>query len=126
DDNPTDQTLYDDLSLQAYNNLFRGSRLRLVSIPATAGSWLFKDNLFDKEEFAQNVTQPLDHDYNGYWPLVSSPINEFRWGGTARLTKSDGTYAANDKVLTAAPSYQVSTFGSYYLPASGLLFNGGS
>src|SRR6266516_884426 len=82
---------------------------------------MFRDNLFDKEEFLQDTSQPLDHDFNGYWPLSATPINEFRWGGTATLNAS-----SNDKTLTTAPAYQNSTFGSYYLPASGLLYNGGS
>jgi len=115
----SDPTLYVDLTFQGYNNLFRGGLLRAVPIPATAGNWIFKDNLFDKIAFEQDTTASLDHDFNGYWKRLPSELES---GQTDRLAPN----AANDKVLTSAPYYQSGPLGSYYLPASGLLYNGGS
>jgi hypothetical protein len=106
-----------DLAFYGYNNLFRNGRLRLV--PIAAGTWVFKDNLFDKIAFEQDTTVSLQHDYNGYWRRLPA---ELETGETDRLTPN----AANDKVLTSAPAYQSGPLGSYYLPASGLLYNAGS
>ena len=58
------------MQVQAYNNLFKGGLwLHLEPVPASAGNWTFKDNLFDKVDLVQDTSQPLDYDYNGYWPL---------------------------------------------------------
>ena len=64
-----------DLSFQAYNNLLRGGQwFTLEPIPASAGNWLLEDNLFDKVDFFQDTTLPLDFDFNGYWPKQASEL----------------------------------------------------
>jgi hypothetical protein len=117
-----------DMQLQAYNNLFHGgSGLYLEPFPASAGNWLFEDNLFDKVHFYQDTGEPLDYDYNGYWPLQTSELNGN--GDTAKLspnTSNDGLAGANDKVLTTAPPYQTGPLGNYYLPTTTSLYNAGS
>lgn len=117
-----------DLAFAAYNNLFRGGRLRIRSVPATQGNWVFKDNLFDKVRFKHHTdpSLPLDHDNNGYWPCTT----ELATGETAKLVPVNwDTHvdAANDAAdFTAAPPYQTGPLGYYYLPASPPLNNAGS
>ncbi|HMP81737.1 MAG TPA: hypothetical protein PKA41_03405 [Verrucomicrobiota bacterium] len=108
-------TLYVDLAFEAHNNLFRGGLLRVMPIPATAGNWVFKDNLFDNVEFLQNTAQTLDHDYNGYWLLLSS---ERQWNGATRLSPN----GASDQVLPLAPVYQTGPLGNHYLATSSPLY----
>ena len=124
------QVLNSDLSFQAYNNLFRGGQwFVLEPIPASAGNWVFEDNLFDKVDFIQDTASPLDFDYNGYWPKLPS---ELLWSGydASQLlptTTGDGfTDAANEKVLPAAPLYQIGPFGNFYLPTNTALYGAGS
>ncbi len=119
-----------DLALQAYNNLFRGGEwFVLQPIPASAGNWVFEDNLFDKVDFIQNTASPLDFDYNGYWP---KPASELLWPGydASQLlptTTGDGfTDAAHEQVLSAAPPYQTGPFGDFYLPTNTALYGAGS
>ncbi len=116
------EVLNSDLSLQAYNNLFRGGQwFMLEPIPATAGNWVFKDNLFDKVEFWQDTAEPLDHDSNGYWPMLAS---ELRYIDTAsRLVP---TNSVSDQVLSSAPPYQSGPLGDYYLPTTTPLYHAGS
>lgn len=115
-----DPTLYVDLAFEAYNNLFRGGLLRLLPISATAGNWVFKDNLFDKIAFVQNTAQTMDHNYNGYWKRTPG---ELETGQTDRLSPN-GTH---DVVLAASPTYQFGPLGRYYLPTySSGLYNAGS
>ena len=142
------------LSFAAYNNLFRGSLwFHLEPIPASAGNWMLQDNLFDKVDIVQDlniapINQPLDYDYNGYWPLSASALNwdayfippwgtEEYWGfaycaiaNTSQLqptTTGDGfTDGGHEVVLTAPPPYQTSFFGNYYLPINTPLYGAGS
>lgn len=117
-----DSTIYVDLGVRADNNLFRGGAwLHLDPFPATAGNWLFENNLFDQVDFYQNANEPLDFDYNGYWPLTTLYGN----GDTAELVSTttgdgftDGTAGNHEVVLHSAPSYQSGPLGNYYLPTS--------
>jgi hypothetical protein len=66
------QGLNCDMQVKACNNLFRGGYWFVVqSIPASAGNWAFMDNLFDKVDFIQDVSDaglPLDFGHNGIRP----------------------------------------------------------
>jgi len=115
-----------DLAFTAYNNLFRGQRCFLNPIPATAGNWTFKDNLFDKTAFEEYWEGPLDHDYNGYWPRTSGELATGQYAHLLVDFATPNVYTTNDKQLGSGPGYQTGPLGSYYLPASGPLFNGGS
>jgi hypothetical protein len=126
-----------DFAFQAYNNLFRRSPvIHLEPVPASAGNWLFKDNLFDKTAFIQSVegvSAPLDYGYNGYYPLAASELNsiKYRFGfGTNWLAATatgdgfvDGT---GDVTLLQAPPYQTGPLGNYYLPDTTPLYGAGS
>ena len=81
-------------------------------VPIAFTLCLFKDNFFDKVAFEQYPGVPLDHDYNGYVLLDE----------TDRLSPA----AANDRVLTSAPTYYVGPLGNYYRAPSGPLFQSGS
>jgi hypothetical protein len=122
-----------DMAFEAFNNLFRsGLWLHLEPIPASAGIWTFRDNLFDKTDFIQDTNAPLDFNYNGYWPLGSSEVswlyNYYPWlqpnGGQLLLTTNGG--GGNEQVLDAAPPYQTGPLGNYYLPATTPLYHAGS
>jgi hypothetical protein len=122
-----DGTVNVDLAFQAHNNLFRGgSGILLFPVAATAGNWVFKDNLFDHLEFYQDAALPLDFDYNGYWPLK----NLLYSGDVFQLqstTTGDGTVdGLNEVVLNSAPPYQAGPFGNYYLPNTTPLYGTGS
>jgi hypothetical protein len=126
-----------DMSLQAYNNLFRGGLwFHLERIPASAGPWAFKDNLFEKVEFVQDNNAPLDFNYNAYWPL-SAP--ELQWDAStypwfypwyspnaSQLLAPTNGGGGNEPVRSAAPAYQTGPLGDYYLPPAGPLFGVGS
>ena len=120
-----------DMQVQAYNNLFKGGLwLHLEPFPASAGNWIFKDNLFDQADLVQDTNQPLDYDYNGYWPL-SRKTSELLRGcdNTDQLQHVNGTailMAANEQVLTSAPPYQSGPFGKFYLPNTTPLYGAGS
>jgi hypothetical protein len=125
-----DQGLNVDLSFQAGNNLFRGGIwLILEPIPASAGNWVFEDNLFDKVDFVQDTASPLDFAYNAYWPKTAS---ELLWPGydAAQLqptTTGDGfTDSTNEPDFTAPPPYQAGPFGHYYMPTNTILYQAGS
>jgi hypothetical protein len=128
-----DSTLYVDLSFQANNNLFRGGGwFHLEPIPASAGNWGFKDNLFDRVNFYQDTDQPLALDNNAYWPLAASDLaviswEQFWWGGnSAQLTPTITGGGAQEVTLTAAPPYQAGPFGNFYLPNTTPLYGAGS
>jgi hypothetical protein len=132
-----DQGLNVDLSLQAYNNLFRGGQwLHLEPIPASAGNWLFEDNLFDQVNFIQDINQPLDFDYNGNWALTADSVgwdaNVDPWSVPntnylqTTITLDGFTDGHNEQFLAAAPPYQFGTFGNYYLPNNTVLYGAGS
>ena len=111
------------MALQAYNNLFRGGEwFHLEPIPASAGNWVFRDNLFEKVFFLQDTNMPLDFDHNAYWPLSASELN----GGGASQLLAAANGGGNEQVLTTAPRYQTGPLGDYYLPPSPPLFGGGS
>ena len=121
------QTVSCDLQLQAYNNLFKNSAwMFLGPFPATAGNWVFKDNFFDKVHFIQDTNQPLDFDYNGYWPLKDA---ELLWSGdSSGLLPSIGgnLSGGHEQALTTAPPYQTGPFGNYYLSQTTPLYQTGS
>ncbi len=122
-----DQIVNSDMQLLAYNNLFRGGLwLYLEPSPTSAGNWTFEDNLFDKIDFLQDTNQPLDFDYNGYWPMQAS---ELLWGGdSGQLLPATGgnLVGAHEPVLTTAPPYQSGPFGKFYLPNTTPLYGAGS
>jgi hypothetical protein len=70
-----------DMQVKAYNNLFRGGIWFHISpAPTSTGNWVFKDNLFDKVDFVQEVASPLDYDYNAYWPMTQSELDAlYQW-----------------------------------------------
>lgn len=117
-----------DLRVQAFNNLFKSGQLSLVSMPASAGNWTFTDNLFDKVHFLQytNYDLPLDHDHNGYWPLLSPELGVWEITRLAPINDDGGIDAVNDVVLTTAPPYQAGPFGKFYLPNTTPLYGAGS
>jgi hypothetical protein len=139
-----------DMQVQAYNNLFRGGHwFHLEPFPASAGHWVFKNNLFDSVNLLQDVNsyalgaatpQPLDYDYNAYWPLTAAqlaadlPFDEwsvnFGLQNNAELIPTsggvDGTAGNHEVILTAAPSYQVGPLGNYYMPTTSPLHSAGS
>ena len=123
------------LSLEAYNNLFHGGRLRLLPLTSSR-NWSFRDNLFDKVVFEQDTDWPLDHDHNGYWPCTTGELAQIppdpngQGANSATLLASTGgnTDPSSDKTLTVAPAYQTGPLGSFYLSSTltPALFNSGS
>jgi hypothetical protein len=125
-----DDGLNVDLALQSYNNLFRGGQwLAMSPIPASAGNWTFNDNLFDKVDFIQNTSEPLDFACDAYWPKTSS---ELFWPGydASQLlptTTGDGfTDSTNEPVFTTPPPHQWGPFGNHYMPTNTILYHVGS
>ena len=121
------QTVNCDMQLQACNNLFKNNPwMFLGPFPASAGHWVFKDNLFDKVHFVQDTNQPLDFDYNGYWPLTDA---ELLWSGDAGwlLPSVGGNLSgAHEPVLEAALPYRGGPFGNCYLDTVTPLWQAGS
>ena len=126
-----------DMQVQAYNNIFKGGLwLHLEPFTASAGNWIFTDNLFDHADLVQDINEPLDYNFNGYWPLSADELtydyNFYPWyvNNTNQLqttTTSDGfTDGGNEQVLTTAPPYQHGTFGKFYLPDTTPLYGAGS
>ncbi len=128
-----DPTLSIDLAFRAYNNLFRdGTWFHLDPIPASAGHWVVRDNMFDRADIVQYTGQPLDYDHNAYWPLSSSELEYDSWyywwylTNTGQLSPSSTGGGGNEQVLTIVPSYQTGPFGNYYLPNTTPLYGNGS
>ncbi len=130
------QVMNCDLQVQACNNLFRNATwFVLEPVPASAGHWVFEDNLFDKVTFVQDTGQPLDFDYNGYRLL---PVSEFHdivrilsptsseLSATLLPASCGNLCGVHDKVLSNAPPYQAGPFGNYYLPNTTPLYGAGS
>ena len=129
--NPTyywyNQTVNCDMQVTAYNNLFRNSAWLIISgIPATAGNWTFRDNLFDKVQFYQNPALPLDFDHNGYWPLMGQEIVFGASGYTNYLQATATSSGETEVFLAAVPPYQGGAFGNYYLSQTTPLYQAGS
>ena len=123
----TNQVVNCDMQLQAYNNLFRKSMwLILESFPTSAGSWVFKDNLFEEVRFIQDTNQSLDFDNNGYWPLQISKFYAGRYASQLLPAIGDTLSGAHDKVLPTAPQYQGGPFGNFYFSAVTPLWQAGS
>jgi len=126
-----------DEQVVAYNNLFKGGLwLHLEPFTSSAGNWIFADNLFDHADLVQDVNEPLDYNYNGYWPLSADEItydyNFYPWyvNNTNQFqttTTGDGyTDGGNEVTLSIAPPYQRGTFGKFYLPDTTPLYGAGS
>jgi hypothetical protein len=131
-----------DLSVQAHNNLFRGGQwFHLEPIPASAGDWVFEDNLFDMVNIVQDINsgqnQPLDYDYNGYWPLSTNALTwdsyfyPWYWlENTSELqptaTTNGFSDGQNEVTLNSALPYQAGPFGHFYLPTNTALYGAGS
>ncbi len=133
-----DQGLNVDLSFQACNNLFRGGQwMHLEPVVSTsAGNWVLQDNLFDQVNFIQDINQPLDFDYNGYWPLTADSV---AWDAyldpwavpntnylQTTITLDGFTDGNNEQYLSTAPPYQCGPFGHYYMPTNTILYQAGS
>jgi hypothetical protein len=129
-----------DMRVQAYNNFFRGGTwLHLGPFTASAGNWVFKDNLFDHINFVQgdfrNDWSPLDFDNNGYWPLSTRDVGwdwnfiSIQWDEMVNrnhlrpMAPGEGEH---EVMLTTAPPYQTGPFGNYYLPNTTPLYGAGS
>jgi hypothetical protein len=116
-----------DLQVTAYNNLFKNSPWLIVyGIPATAGNWTFRDNLFDKVQFFQDPTLPLDFDHNGYWPLMGAEIVFGAFGYTNQLQATATSSGGTEVFLNNKPPYQGGAFGNYYLSQTTPLYQAGS
>jgi len=84
---------------------------------------VFTDNLFDKIDFIEDDSMPINFDFNGYWPKLPSELVWNYWYYTDSYTLQSSSYwglnnGANEQVLTSAPQYQTGPFGKYYLPSS--------
>jgi hypothetical protein len=129
--NPTyywyNQVVNCDLQVTANNNLFRNSAWLIISgVPATAGNWAFRDNLFDRVQFYQDPTQPLDFDHNGNWPLVGAEIVFGAYGYTNQLQATATSDGTTEVFLHSAPPYQRGPYGNFYLPNTTPLYRAGS
>jgi hypothetical protein len=120
-----------DMQIEARNNLVRwGLWFHLEPIPATAGNWVFKDNLFDKVNFVQNTNTPIEFDYNGYWPLTQEELNwlwyYYPWyaANSGQLLATTNGGGSHESVLTAPPPYEAGPLGKYYLPFTALYHAG--
>jgi len=120
-----------DLQLLATNNTFRGGFLAMAPVPASEGSWVFENNLFDKVVFAQDANLPLDFDYNAYWPCRHDiwwpePGAELIPGQTWQLNvKAGDPVPVNEVTLANAPPYEFGPLGGFYLGTSSPLENAG-
>ena len=116
-----------DLRLVATNNLFHGGWLSMEPVPASGGDWVFENNLFDKVVIQQAQNQPLDFDYNAYWPCVGS--TELVTGQTGSfvltITPDGFTDGGHELMLTAPPPYQSGPLGFYYQSAASPLIDKG-
>ena len=116
-----------DMQVVARNNLFKNLPwLILEPNPSSAGNWVFTDNLFDKVQFHQDPTLPLDYSYNGYWPLLPSEVLQNGYGFTAQLQPTATSDGSHEVTLASAPPYQSGPFGNYYLPDTTALHGAGS
>lgn len=120
-----EQNPYVDMAVTAHNNLFR--RASLLLYPPSIRDWVFKDNLFDKEEFRfiEPITGGLERDYNAYRLLLESELRMNGLGGIPSQT-SPGNLSANEITLNSEVAYQTGPMGAYYLPTSSTLWNAGS
>ena len=123
----TYQVVNCDLRVTARNNLFRNTLwFNIYGTPATAGNWTFQDNLFDKVQFYQDPTSPLDFDHNGYWPLLSEEIIWAASGYVNQLQPTATSDGGTEVILSNAPPYQAGAYGNYYLSQTNALYQAGS
>ncbi len=97
-----------------------------MPVPATAGNWTFRDNLFDKVQFYQDPAYPLDFDHNGNWPLKPSELVGGAYGYTNQLQATATSSGATEVFLNNAPPYQGGAFGNYYFSTFTPLYQAGS
>ena len=86
--------------------------------------------------FIQDINQPLDFDYNGYWALTADSVgwnaNVHPWSVPntnylqTTITLDGFTDGHNEQFFAAAPPYQSGTFGECSLPNNTVLSNAGS
>jgi Immunoglobulin domain len=123
----TNQVMNCDLRVVAEHNLFKNSlRLMLYPVPATAGNWLFRDNVFDRVQVYQVAGAPLDFEHNGYWPLTGAEMLWGIYGYTNKLQATATSDGLTEVFLTNAPPYQAGPYGSYYLTKTTALYQAGS
>jgi hypothetical protein len=122
-----DGTINVDMAFTAHNNLLHGGYLVIASQTSSSGNWIFEDNMFDKVNFYQNTSPPLDYDYNGYWPLTAAELQSGYTNQFQATTTGDGfTDGGHEQVLDYAPPYVAGPFGNYYLSTMTALFEAGS
>ncbi len=120
-----------DMQIVATNNTFRGGWLYTEPVIASAGNWVFENNLFDKTVFAQDQYQPLDYDYNAYWPCESPELLPGQVSHLLQTTTGDGygdgTYDGDHELkLTAPPPYVPGPLGNFYQTTESPLIDQGS
>ena len=125
-----DPVQHADMAFEARNNLFHGGAIGLGPIPASAGYWSFKDNLFDKMGILQPTDQPLNFDYNAYWPLTQADLDDLHWSlpdnfctQLQATDPDDDLNGGHEVVLMTAPGYETGPLGDYYLATSSALYD---
>ncbi|MGH7976701.1 MAG: immunoglobulin domain-containing protein, partial [Limisphaerales bacterium] len=122
-----DGTINVDMAFSAHNNLLHGGYLVTASQTSSSGNWTFEDNMFDKVNFYQDASLPLDYDYNGYWPLTAAELDSGYTNQFQVTTTGDGfTDGGNEQLLDYAPPYVAGAFGDYYLSSATELYEAGS
>jgi hypothetical protein len=111
-----------DLAVTLRNNLFRNVFFWAVTQPASAGNWLVADNWFERTEFYQDPTYPLDFDYNGYQP-AAYPLY---YGTTGQLQSTNPVNGQHEVILSYPLPYTNAAYGNYYLTTLTPLYQGGS
>jgi hypothetical protein len=123
----TNQTVNCDLQVTAEHNLFQNARwLILAPIPATAGNWTFRDNLFDRVQIYQQPEYPLDFEHNGYWRLLETEVFWSAYGYTNQLRATATSDGLTEVFLNQALPYTNAAYGNYYLTQVTPLYQAGS
>jgi hypothetical protein len=123
----TNQTVNCDLQVTADHNLFQNARwLILAPIPATAGNWTFRDNLFDRVQIYQQPEYPLDFQHNGYWRLLETEVFWSAYGYTNQLRATATSDGLTEVFLNQALPYTNAAYGNHYLSQTTPLYQAGS
>jgi hypothetical protein len=125
-----------DEAVTARNNLFIGGTWFILEpVPASAGNWVFTDNLFDGRDFLVNPLAPLDFDHNAYRPLSANQTlaqaSPYRYsltaGDTTTLVSATNNLGGQHEVSLAYPLlYTNGVLGNYYLTTLTPLYQAGS
>jgi hypothetical protein len=110
----TNQVMNCDLRVVAEHNLFQAAAwLVLTPVPATAGNWTFRDNVFDRVQFYQNPVFPLDFEHNGYWRLPDTEVIFAALGYTNQLRATATSDGMTEVFLNQALPYTNAAYGNY-------------